>query len=340
MKPKISVVIPFYNVVDYLPECIDSVLMQTLPELEIVLVDDGSDDGSEKLADKYANDNPEKIKVIHRKIRGGASAARNDGLDAAEGDYVHFLDSDDRLKKNALQVLAEESYSKNLDILFFCAEVFSSDPELVDDVEAHKDEFIRLVDRRKVLSGRESLRSFYEDMKEEYPSPVWTRFYSRKFLNQCGIRFPEGLIHEDEYFGFLTYYYAKRVEQIEDILLERRLRRGSVMYTKSLMDSVCGFRNAYFKVTDIAEDPGTSSEDRIFLIRHSERQVFYTLLFYIRANTDERITCRTEMDPFMDRARKFESFYCDKVQQAMRFYRGEVTENEVDIPELMHQCYI
>ena len=259
---------------DYLPECAASVLGQTLPETELILVDDGSTDGSERLADAWQAAQPERVKVIHQPNRG-PSAARNAGLDAAEGRCVHFLDSDDRLKPEALERLEREATEKELDILFICAQVFSDDPGLQGDVREHRDEFIRTAGTGRVLSGRESLRELYALRREEYPAPVWTRLYRREYLLRTGIRYPEGVIHEDEDFGFLTYLMAERMEQIPDVLLERRLRRGSIMYTKRLIDSVKGYQNAFGKIMDLYE-AAPSGEDRQLLIAHSERLIFYT----------------------------------------------------------------
>ena len=99
MEYKISVIIPVYNVEDYIRQSIDSVLNQTYKNLEIILVDDGSKDNSGKICDEYKNVD-ERIKVIH-KINSGVSSARNVGIDIATGKYIMFLDSDDFLEKNA-----------------------------------------------------------------------------------------------------------------------------------------------------------------------------------------------------------------------------------------------
>ena len=339
MNAKVSVIIPFYNVKEYFRECVDSVLEQTLPEVEAVLVDDGSDDGSEKIADDYARDYPGRVKVVHKE-NGGASSARNAGIDVAEGEYVYFLDSDDRLKKHALQFLYDEASAEDLDILLFNAEVFTTDPELFDDVEAHKDEFIREKCSERVTSGRESLRKFYENMTEEYPSPVWTRLYRREFLNKCGVRYPIGVIHEDEDFGFFTYYYAERIKEVGEVLLDRRLRRDSVMYTRHLIDSARGYANAYLKVISLAEEERTGPEDREMLIKHGERHIFYSLLLYLRSGEEERKECRPVFDTYLPKAIEYKSYYCEKVRRAMSSYAGELPESEVSLPELLTLCYI
>ncbi len=338
MRTRVSVIIPFYNVADYLPECVDSVLAQTLPGVEAILVDDGSDDGSEALADEYGRKYPDRVKVIHQENKG-AAVARNAGFDIAEGDYVHFLDSDDRLKKNAMQVLVDEASSKDLDILFFSAEVFSTDPLLSGDVVSHKDEFIIRSDTKVVMGGRESLIKFYETTKNEYPVAAWRRLYNRRFLEECGVRFPDGVIHEDEHFGFFTQYYAKKLEQISEILLERRLRRDSVMYSKKLMDSVLGYKCVYLKLIDFIEQNELSDEDRKLMITHSERHIFHTILFYLEADEEERRECRPVIESYLERAYKYEPFYSKPVQRGMRFFAGELPEDEVKLPAFPFLCY-
>ena len=337
MNTKVSVIVPFYNVRDYLADCVESVLAQTLQGTELILVDDGSSDGSGDMADAYCSRYPEIVRVLHQENRGPASA-RNAGLEIARGAYVHFLDSDDRLKPHALETLYSEAAGKDLDILFFCAEVFSDNPDLQEDVKVHRDEFIRADQAGIVMSGKESLRMLYENRREEYPAPVWIRLYRRAYLTDCGIRYPIGRIHEDEDFGFFTYYYARRIELIRDVLLERRLRTGSIMYTKKVMDSVLGYQNAFLKIIDLynrTED----KEDRALLIRHSERLIFYTLLFFLKADEASRGACRPVIDTYMEKALPFRENYSAPVRTAMAWYEGQAPEDRVSLPEIPYLCY-
>lgn len=100
-SPLVSVIVPVYNVEKYLVECIDSILAQSYSNLEIILVDDGSTDQSGAICDQYAAQHSEKVKVIH-KSNGGLSSARNAGLDAATGEYISFIDSDDKIKPSMI----------------------------------------------------------------------------------------------------------------------------------------------------------------------------------------------------------------------------------------------
>ena len=115
---KFSVVIPVYNVKEYLEKCVQSVLAQHSDEYEIILVDDGSTDGSGELCDALAARTPEKIRVVH-KTNGGLGDARNVGLEHARGDYLVFLDSDDYIDETMFAELSEKIDETHADIISF-----------------------------------------------------------------------------------------------------------------------------------------------------------------------------------------------------------------------------
>ena len=113
---KISVVVPVYNVEKYLRKCIDSIINQTYKNLEIILVDDGSPDKCGEICDEYAKkDN--RVKVIHKK-NAGVSSARNDGIDNATGEYIIFVDSDDWLEDNAIEIMVDKLNEYDYDCVF------------------------------------------------------------------------------------------------------------------------------------------------------------------------------------------------------------------------------
>ena len=114
MNPKISIIVPIYNVEKYLPKCIDSIINQTLENIEIILVNDGSTDSCAEIIESYANkDN--RIKVIHKK-NGGQSSARNMGLDIAKGEYIGFVDSDDWLHYDMYENMYKSIKKVNSDL--------------------------------------------------------------------------------------------------------------------------------------------------------------------------------------------------------------------------------
>lgn len=125
-SPKVSVIAPMYNVEPYLVPCIESVINQTLQDIDLILVDDGSPDRSGAIADSYAA-RDSRIKVIHKE-NGGVSAARNDGLAEATGDYVFLLDSDDLLAPDALENMLEATHNGSYDVVLADYATFSGDP--------------------------------------------------------------------------------------------------------------------------------------------------------------------------------------------------------------------
>jgi hypothetical protein len=174
----------------------------------------------------------------------------------------------------------------------------------------------------------------------DIPAPVCTRLYNRSYLLNSGFRYPVGVIHEDEDFGFFTYFYANRIEQIADVLLLRRLRTGSIMYTKKLKDSVLGYKNIYNKLIDLIENEDTPDDDRKLMILHSERMIFYSMLFYMKADGSSRAESRNIIDTYINRAFEYRKYYCKQVCDAMDMYKGMISENEVSLPEIPYLCYL
>lgn len=126
--PKVSVIIPVYNTEPYLYECLNSIINQTLKDIEIICVNDGSTDSSLNILEKYA-EYDSRI-VIFSQENKGQSVARNVGLSAASGEYVYFMDSDDVLSLNAMETLFNHATKDKTDIIYFGADVFYESEEL------------------------------------------------------------------------------------------------------------------------------------------------------------------------------------------------------------------
>lgn len=224
MSALVSVVIPVYNVEQYLNECVDSVLDQTYSDYEIILVDDGSTDNSGKLCDDYLSlDN--RIKVIHRE-NGGLSAARNTGMDAATGDYIYFLDSDDYIESVTLERLVHTAKTDDADIVFFDGYVFYTDCE--DDGTSYG---YSRHDHYQTDTGRKVLEKLL--INEEYRTAVPLTFYNAKYLQKSNLRFYEGILHEDELFTFQTFNADGVVAHCYEELYARRIRPASIMTASS-----------------------------------------------------------------------------------------------------------
>lgn len=217
--PKVSVVIPVYNVGGHLLACLDSVASQTLEDIEIICVDDGSTDGSERLLDFYAASDS-RFKVIHKR-NAGVSAARNTGISLASSDVVSFVDGDDLLEPLACEkVYWAFAQDPELDIVKFSAQPF---PEELSS--PWLEGTLTLEDQ---LFEGYSEKLVFEMNSRPFP---WNGAYRTSFLRDKGIEFPPGIsLGEDQVFSFKTLGRARRTRFLSDSLYRYRLsRKNSAM---------------------------------------------------------------------------------------------------------------
>ena len=220
-KIAVSVIVPIYNVAPWLEDCLTSLEKQTLKNIEVILVNDGSTDGSREIAARYAQRNGN-FTLVDRE-NGGLSAARNTGLDRARGEYVYFLDSDDYLSENALEILYTKASGENLDVLKFSAYTFTDGCE---DVQ-WTDEYRYSGNYPEVMLGTDALAKFFE-YSDVSPSSclIFTR---RETIENNALRFCEGIIHEDNLFHYQLMMVSQRTAVCNQPLYYRRVRAGSIM---------------------------------------------------------------------------------------------------------------
>jgi len=233
--PKVSVIVPVYNVESYLNECLDSILNQTLRDIEIICVNDGSTDSSLRVLEEYRRKDA-RVKVISQ-WNGGLSCARNTGLRAARGEYVYFIDSDDYIETNALEYLYQEARKDQLDILFFDGESFFEPPELKKEFPGD-DCCYRPCEFYGVLSGVE----MYEKMREKgvFRPMVWLQLLRRQYLLDEKLTFREGILHEDILFTTCGTLQAKRVGHRNIALYHYRRRANAITSSQITFDRVYG----------------------------------------------------------------------------------------------------
>lgn len=218
---EVSVIVPVYQVKQYLRACVDSILAQTFSDFELILVDDGSKDGSGQLCDEYARQDA-RVRVIHQE-NGGPSAARNRGLELAAGEYFMFVDSDDTIDPTMLACLHRRITEEQADLAAcnycYCFE---------DD---HSKNFATQVPG-EVLSGAEVYYDRKNDRSHGFWTVVWNKLYRSKTLGT--LRFPEGKSCEDEFWANDLYQRDIRLVVLPECLCFYRQRANSIMRTPNV----------------------------------------------------------------------------------------------------------
>lgn len=214
----ISVIVPVYKVEEYLDQCVQSIVSQTYTDLEIILVDDGSPDNCPAMCDAWA-ERDKRIKVIHKK-NGGLSDARNAGLEIAAGKYISFVDSDDWIENDILQLSLQCAKENNADIVAFGVDWRYSD-HIENPHPLHS----------AVYYGTDNIvRTYFQSCMVR--TTVWNKLYKGSILND--IQFPKGRIHEDEFFTYRVLAKANTVAVIETIGYHYRQHSNSIMGTYNL----------------------------------------------------------------------------------------------------------
>lgn len=231
---KVSVISPIYNVEKYIEECIDSVRKQTLKEIEIICVNDGSTDGTQDIIENISKYD-DRIRVINKKNEG-PSAARNTGLDIAMGEYIYFIDSDDLILPDTLESLYNIAKNNKLDIIYFDADSFFETSDLHKKEDAYLDYYHRKQIYDSIYTGQE----LFELMLNNYdfkPSPC-LQMLRRNLLSSYQINFYHGIIHEDNLFTLQTMMVSKRVMHLSKRFYLRRIHDNSIMTSeKGLMNA-------------------------------------------------------------------------------------------------------
>nr|WP_308650383.1 glycosyltransferase family 2 protein [uncultured Agathobacter sp.] len=220
----ISVIMPVYKTEEiYLRRAIESAIHQSYQNLEIVIVDDGAPETCAKLLDIYA-ENDERVQVLH-KINGGVSSARNQGLKAATGDYILFMDSDDELENNAIEKLVEISKNTCSDItVCSCKHTIMSEKKKNDVTK----KYIRVVEQREAIHNLTYNIHVFEELE---PTAVWGKLYKKRIVEN--IRFNENMaIGEDFIFNYFAILNTKKVTYCSQKLYIYNYVETSMMHNK------------------------------------------------------------------------------------------------------------
>lgn len=244
---KLSVVVPVYNVEKYIGQMIESLINQTLKDIEIILIDDGSPDNSGAVCDRYAESDP-RIRVLHKK-NGGVSAARNDGLDMATGEWIIFCDSDDWVETDAFERLIKLGESSGADIVLGDMRLVYEDRQKITPF--FKNDFV--TDDKKILDSlirTDMCRAYCFDSPQEGPAPgyggPWNKVVQRKFLLENDIRFDSRLKGICDDILYTAYIYAAARKVAYSHILVYNYRQLQMSITNSFKAAMPEINQAIF----------------------------------------------------------------------------------------------
>lgn len=279
MDDRISVIVPVYQVEKQLPRCVDSLLSQTYPNLQIVLVDDGSPDRCGDICDAYAAAH-ENVRVVHKK-NGGLSDARNAGIEHADGEYLMFVDSDDWIEPDMAEKLYRALRDAGAD-LSICN--FQYDCTAVPDETENYPNDLPVPDG--VTSGREILtEKVFVGFGACY-TIVCNKLYSGKLFDR--VRFPVGKLNEDEFVFHEILLQCDRVACVHDALYHYVIRPGSIMRSAFYIRRLDG-AEAFLRRAQVYQNLGFPKQTVAATL---ERSVYVLNLIYGSAQHWKDKACR------------------------------------------------
>lgn len=248
----VTVIIPVYNTEQYVRQAVESILSQTLCDLEVIAVDDGSTDHSLEILNELAASDP-RLRVISQP-NAGQSAARNHALQLARGEYLYFMDSDDLLLPDALQTCMELCEQHSLDFCFFDALSLDEDGQLSAIPNYNHNGYVSTTE---VYRGTDLLRHLLKGYK--LCTAPWADFVRRDFFMRAVVSFREGIIHEDELFTARLFLSADRVMALCRPFYHYRQRSDSTMGLRFSQRNLNGY---YTVAEDLLKDDAQMTDDQ------------------------------------------------------------------------------
>lgn len=281
---KFSIILPIYNVEAYLQECVDSILKQTYNDYEIILVNDGSTDGSPKLCDELAA-KYDCIKVVH-KVNGGLSDARNFGTAEAKGEYIVYIDSDDFITSPDFLKKVAEKTENGADLIFYKYAKYFHESKRMDtckysygsamNVKGYADKIQKLVEAD----------AFY--------GMAWIKAIKRSIIADNNITFEVGLLGEDMEWNYHIIFHSKSMELIDESFLAYRQREGSITSThklKNITDFIYVLEKWSKRITEEVAD------EKLKVALYGSLAKYYSnlLVAYSRLNDPSKKSCKARI---------------------------------------------
>lgn len=292
--PRISIVIPAFNVEKYISECLDSVIEQPMDEIEIICINDGSTDNTENIIKEY-QETDHRIILISQQ-NNGLSFSRNIGKDAAKGKYILFLDADDKLAYNALEILYDKAEANDADVCLFSSKPFLDS----ENVKAEYKHFCESYQRNGIYNTIENGREMFRILNENGDYLVNVGFYlvKREFLTYNNISFYNGIVHEDNLYTFMVLMHAERVGFVNSSLNFRRVREGSIMTQKKTFQNVYGYFICGIQMIKYLFDHTNDASINTVIIYNHVSIMFNSSVDIFKNLDKKEKACADKLDPY------------------------------------------
>lgn len=253
-EPLVSIIVPTYNVERYIDECINSIIVQTYENIEVLIIDDGSTDATPYLLKQFKD----KASITLNSVNQGQGAVRNQGMNLAAGEYILFLDSDDWIEPEAVSGLVQKAIETQAEIVRFNGQSFFDGGETPKQLGDY--DFSEVLEENKIYITPNVLPK----IQKSYSASPCLYLAKKSLLTENGIKFPEGVLHEDEYFSTLVFLHSKKMAYINRFYYHRRYRVASTMTASTSHHKQRSFES-YLKIFKLMEEDYTSS-------RYNEQQ--------------------------------------------------------------------
>ena len=265
---KITIVVPVYNVEAYIEDCLKSIAAQTYKgKLECIIVDDCTQDNSCAVIEHFIKEYKGTIdfKLLHHNVNRGLSAARNTGIDAATGEYIYFLDSDDEITPNCIELLAEPLKEKKYDIII---------GEYI--VDGNNNILPLHLEKEGETLTTESIRDSYCSVK--WYVMAWNKLYSLDYIKKHNLSFKEGLINEDELWSFQIASTAESMYTIKKMTYIYKTRDSSIMGTLNGARKANAYSTIFHEIYDLAKKRGVLYNRKVFQKLLYYRETVFTII--------------------------------------------------------------
>lgn len=271
--PKISVIIPVYNVSEFIPKCLESVLNQNFDDIEVICVNDGSSDNSLAILKDF--ENKDKRIIVIDKENEGSGVARNAGLAIAKGKYVYFVDGDDWLEENSLCKMYKKAEELNTDVLIFGGlSCYEKNNNIIKNKGGYSADKLPNKYLNKVFSAKDIKKDIFT-----FPSTAWTKLYKRDFLEQNNIKFQPIKVGQDQLPFFHSMITAERIAILpENLYCYRKNRKGAVTATKKKKNFSPVY--VFYGIEELLKSTGMASKyEYIFINRYFSKATSWLAKF-------------------------------------------------------------